>query len=163
MIDIKRILVPVDFSYEARKAVEWAIALLKNTPGAVLFLFHAISPPYADYMAWKHGATDHHWDQERQELDRWTQNIPSTIHSDYIVADGPVAPAVRQTCDTLKIDMIVMITRERHGLSGLFKPNTGERIVRSAPCPILVLHLNQPMKKLQHPVNSQSIPVESVA
>ena len=147
MLDIKRILIPVDFSNEARMAVEWAVFLLRKTSEASLILLHVFPySQYADHVTWENQLDDHllerRWDTERRELERWQENIPSPIRSDFIVGAGSVASAVRRACDRYKIDLVVMITRSRQGLWRMIRPNTSERVVRVAPCPVLVLHLD---------------------
>ena len=142
MKNVKRILVPVDFSAESNFAVEWAVFLLRNTPEAAIHLLHVFSyRRYADYMVWNDNQVDERWDDEKRELERWQDKIPNPIKSDFIIAAGPVARAVQDACAKYAIDLIVMITRSRRGLPRLLRPNTSEEIVRVAPCPALVLHV----------------------
>lgn len=46
------------------------------------------------------------------------------------------------------VDPAVMTTHGRHGLSRMVHPNLIEKVVRVAPCPVLVLHLNPKMEAL---------------
>jgi len=39
-----------------------------------------------------------------------------------------------------KVDLIVMATHGRTGFSHLFMGSVAERVVRTAPCPVLTIH-----------------------
>lgn len=142
MIDINRILVPVDFSHEARFALDWAIQLLKSKSNASLFLYH-VSPP-STYLA---APVDWHVDElekpnpaHKKYIENWLEHIPSHIHSDFLLSQGSVSSDISHFCKRYFIDLIVVVAREHHGLSRWIRHNTCENIVRGACCPVLVLH-----------------------
>jgi nucleotide-binding universal stress UspA family protein len=61
--------------------------------------------------------------------------------------EGDLAGEVVYLCGKEKIDLVVMTTHGRQGLTRIVHPNLSEKIVRTAPCPVLVLHLNPRTEK----------------
>ena len=57
---------------------------------------------------------------------------------------GPAAPEIVELAAQGGFDLIVMGTRGRRGLSRLFMGSVAERVVRTAPCPVLTVHLPDP-------------------
>ncbi|MFP4228655.1 MAG: universal stress protein [Salinivenus sp.] len=55
----------------------------------------------------------------------------------YHVEEGRVASTITGLADTESVDMIVMATRGRQGVDRFLLGSTTERVVRSAPCPVL--------------------------
>jgi nucleotide-binding universal stress UspA family protein len=144
MINISRILVPIDFSQEARFALDWAVQLLNKKSNASIFLYHV--EPATPYLK-----PNVHWNVDgldddtgsRRYLESWLHKIPSHIHSDFLVGHDSITEDISYFCRRHFIDMIVMVAREHHGLSRWVRHNTCESIVRAASCPVLVLHHNQ--------------------
>ncbi len=55
---------------------------------------------------------------------------------------------VTTLCSKHDVDLVVMATWGRHGLQRVVHPDVTEKVVRSAPCPVLVLHRNPKMEVL---------------
>jgi len=56
-----------------------------------------------------------------------------------VTLSGPVGPALDQYVRELGIDLIVMATHGRTGLTHLLMGSVAEQVVRAAPCPVLTL------------------------
>lgn len=164
MVNFKRVLVPVDFSSESGLAVKWAICLLRDTRGATIFLlhvFHWVTYPICVAgcmcaVAVEDDCERLKWEKEKKELEGWQEKIPDSIGSDVIVETGCLATAVRRACERYAVDLVIMTKRTRCSLSRLFHPHACIRIVRSAPCPVLVLHLDRKTQELVHLVDDSS-------
>ena len=144
MMKLKKILVPVDFSKEAEFALEWAIKLGKEEPKATLYLLHSLDPlPVGELGLGSDRLIQSLLDNAKQELDIWKKKVPFPLS---VVTSVVMMDAVHEIgliCERETIDLIVMTTKGRQGLSRLVHPNMSEKVVRTAPCPVLVLHLNE--------------------
>jgi nucleotide-binding universal stress UspA family protein len=65
-----------------------------------------------------------------------------------LVCEGRPADAIVQTARRLKSDTIVMHTRRHRGWTNWLHPNTAVRVVRQAPCGILLVSPAKPGNKL---------------
>ena len=144
-----RVLVPVDFSPDSNLAIDWAAHLLKGRKEPTLFLLHVLSRAEAanNAVGWTDGMMHIEWEKERQRLDQWRQELGG-INIAFLTDTGSVAAAVRRACSANRIDLVVMMSRGRHGVSRLLRANTCESVVRLAPCPALVLHVNERVRQL---------------
>jgi universal stress protein A len=66
-------------------------------------------------------------------------------HSTVEVASGDAAEAIVQVAREHGIDLIVMSTHGRTGLAHVFLGSVAEKVVRHAPCPVLVTRV-QPVQ-----------------
>lgn len=141
---LKRILVPVDFSPESQLALNWAVKLAKEEKNAVVYLFHSFQPiPVVEEGLELSGVVAAEWDKAKANLEAWRKRIPRSLSSIAIEGKGMPVSEIPALCEKEKIDLVVMTTHGRHGLPRAIHPNLSERVVRSAPCPVLVLHLNR--------------------
>ena len=77
------------------------------------------------------------------KLSHWERTVPNFIDSFAVIGHGGVADEVSRVCREKKIDLVITMTHGRQGVSRLLHGNLAEEMVRLAPCPVLVLHLNQ--------------------
>ncbi|AGA29173.1 universal stress protein [Singulisphaera acidiphila] len=145
MIEIRSILAPTDFSKHAAKAVRYA-CLLAERLGAELHLLHALSdivPVGPDPMLTPVLPPEYYTEAKEQALaalDRtlepdWGQ--PAAIKTSVSWGD-PVEEIVAYAREEA-IDLIVVATHGRTGLSHVLLGSVAERIVREAPCPVLTI------------------------
>jgi nucleotide-binding universal stress UspA family protein len=140
VIAIRHILVPVDFSECSRRAVEYASALA-DWYGATLTLFHASA---AAPMAYASGspllppAAPPREDREALigALRRMAGGR-SGVECD--VEEQPAAEAILARAAADRTDLIVMGTHGRSGVPRLLLGSVAERVLREAPCPVLVV------------------------
>ncbi len=153
MIDINRILVPVDFSHEARFALDWAIQLLRTKSNGSIFMYHISSPPIhlGSPVDWHMDELEKPDAPQKKMMRNWLERIPNHIHSDFLFSQGSVSSDISHFSKHYFIDLIVVVAREHHGLSRWIRHNTCENIVRGASCPVLVLH-NKPFQRQRPPV-----------
>ena len=57
---------------------------------------------------------------------------------------GGAAEIIEQFAGEQKVDLIVMGTHGRRGLSHMLLGSVAERLVRHAPCPVLTTHAEPP-------------------
>jgi nucleotide-binding universal stress UspA family protein len=141
---VKRILVPVDFSEHSRQALVYA-KTLADFYGAHLQLVHVVEDAKypAFYMAERFSyfdvapavATTAH-----KELIKFFQEAPGPeVIAEMHVLEGRAAPDLVKFAEQHASDLIVIAT---HGLTGLEHVVLGsvtEKVVRRAPCPVLTV------------------------
>lgn len=144
MKDILTVLVPVDFSKESEFALDWAQAVTRNKTGATVYLMHVLplgmNPEQCGMAA---TAYDAEIKTIRSKMEKYQSQLPEDLISFPIYESGRIAEAVARICKDKNIDLVIMTTRGRRGLTHILEGSTTEETVRVAPCPVLVLHLNE--------------------
>ena len=137
----RRILCPVDFSEESRRALEHAVAIARawSSPLAVLHIYQAPSP-FDDAPAEGDAARN---ETESGALDA-LRNFVTPIGDDVAVTFHAVhginvrRPIVREA-EALDVDLLVIGSHGRVGVERLLLGSTGDAVVRSATCSVLVV------------------------
>ena len=141
---IKRILVPVDFSAASRAAL-WRATELATALGATVDLLHVVDVPKPQRMAAEFYVPvpleylKHVKSQTADHLRDWldTANVPSSAPRE--IAEGkPYVEIVKYARDR-GIDLIVMGTHGRGGMSHLLLGSVADKVVRTAPCPVMTV------------------------
>jgi nucleotide-binding universal stress UspA family protein len=136
-MNIHHILAPTDFSASAIQAVTAAFELAQ-TFGAKLSLLHVIEvPAYAIEVALPLEALER---DARRELALLLLEAEAA-HMDVtrLVDVGVPYQKIVETATAEQVDLIVMATHGRTGLSHLVLGSVAERMVRLAPCPVLTI------------------------
>jgi len=144
-ITLRRILVPIDFSLESLKTLRYA-RLLGKRFGAALRLVHVVNLPrrlqrpramlprtLSDELA---RSTKEHLQHLRVLAAKFSL---SPRPNPGIVRVGAPADEISDVARETHSDLIVIATRGYTGLKHAFLGSTTERVVRAAPCPVLVL------------------------
>jgi nucleotide-binding universal stress UspA family protein len=141
---IKRILVPVDFSAASRAALFRATELA-SALGATIDLLHVVDVPKPQRMAAEFHVPvplEYLKDVKRLTEDHFkdwlaTANVPPGV--DRQIGEGtPFAEIVRYARDRA-IDLIVMGTHGRGGMSHLLLGSVADKVIRAAPCPVMTV------------------------
>jgi nucleotide-binding universal stress UspA family protein len=142
-VNLKRILVPIDFSPQSRKAMEYGFSFAKQFNAEVLLL-HVIemtplpAPPLTVVQDETTQATLH--ENAARELAQWRDEISSQVAVKASVRNGISAQAeIVNAATEGNIDLIVLGTRGLTGLAHLLVGSTAERVVQHAPCPVMVV------------------------
>lgn len=141
-IQLKRILVPVDFSECSSKAMQYAASFAKQF-GAEIVLLHVIqSPVYSEgavvaVTAMFDDASIR--DAATKQLSEWRNRIRPGAAVKVNVRSGVPYHEIVQAAEETNTDLIVIGTQGRSGLARMFIGSTAERVVRHAPCPVMVV------------------------
>jgi len=158
VIEIKSILAPTDFSAHSEQAIRYACRLAERL-GSELHLLHVLSEilpagpdpllmPVMPAQFYKENevraqetlekALDPSWGKPAAVINavRWGSPVESIVS--YVVDHG--------------VDLIIIATHGRTGLSHLLLGSVAERIVREAPCPVLTIRNRS---KIQNPKSTQ--------
>ena len=146
MIALKKILVPTDFGEAADVALNYARALARNFNASidVLHVAEDISTRMLAgemYVAVPQTLQNDVEEAARKQLDaRLIDNDPNPlpVRPVVIVSNGPAMSIVSYAKET-GADLIVMGTHGRGPMAHLLMGSVAERVVRLAPCPVLVV------------------------
>ncbi|SDL30282.1 Nucleotide-binding universal stress protein, UspA family [Catalinimonas alkaloidigena] len=145
---MKKILVPTDFTDVAHHALHLAAQLAQQT-GAEVELLHVLettsTAPY-DLPEKVVGATgntflDYLEASAREQLEK-TARAYADVPIRYLVRQGSPFRAIDQRASEQRVDLIVMGSKGSSGLDELLIGSNAERVVRFAPCPVLVVKGN---------------------
>jgi nucleotide-binding universal stress UspA family protein len=143
MMKMRQILAPTDFSEFSKQAVARAYELAQ-TFGAKLVLLHVIEalPSYIGFIP-PGGAAMLLADLERQVHFDLAAVLPEVeaagVEVTRQVIVGPPSREIVKVAAAEKVDLIVIATHGRTGFSHLFMGSVAERVVRTAPCPVMTI------------------------
>jgi nucleotide-binding universal stress UspA family protein len=140
-IHVKNLLVPVDFSELSLKSLHYAIPLARQY-GAKITLLYVVEPlTYApEFPSWMLLPPDPAVEMRKELNDLRKTRIPEDIAVEIAVSDNFVPSGVIEAARASCADLIVITTHGRTGLGRWLQGSACEKIVRLAPCPVLVLH-----------------------
>jgi nucleotide-binding universal stress UspA family protein len=149
---ITRILVPVDFSAHSARAFAYATTLAHRL-GAQLALLHVVEDPFVT-GAWSPEVYmpnipellgDLITGAERQLATLKASAAAQGVAADITVVTGRPAPAIVEHASNGGVDLIVMGTHGRTGLSHVVMGSVTERVMHKAPCPVLTMRAAEPV------------------
>ena len=143
MINIKRLLLPTDFSDASKNALRYAIDLAK-TYKAELHLLTVVEPVmYPAEMFGQTGLVDVEAVVDRaghDDLAQWRETlVPKEIACTALVLHGKAYHEIVQYAIDREIDLIVIATHGRSGVSRWVWGSVAERILRTACVPVLMV------------------------
>ena len=145
MTRITRILVPTDFSPTADAALDYAFGLAERF-GASLQLLHVLDDPFVfegmsaeAYIAEAPVLRSAMLADAREKLGHRAGPRQARVHVDTEVLFGHGARTIAEYAAERGVDLIVMGTHGRTGFAHLLLGSVAERLVRTAPCPVLTV------------------------
>jgi universal stress protein A len=142
---IRRLLYATDFSHASQPAFAAAVSMAKSLAARLTILY--VIPPvvpavpelYLDAVT---------LDQLDKQARRWSArqleklNARATragVKVTALLRDGDAADQIVRACRTTKADLIIVGTHGRRGLPKFFLGSVAERVVASAPCPVVTV------------------------
>jgi nucleotide-binding universal stress UspA family protein len=141
MSAFRRILVPTDFSPNAREAFRVAHDLASPT-GASVVMFHMCSPRVVPFCIERRSSPPEHVEAKdaRTELGSIHAKVPAVrIEHEMIVADRPEAKHILRIREERGCDLIVMGTRVHTGEQRRLLGSMTEDVMRGAGCPVILV------------------------
>ena len=135
-----RILLPLDGSAMAEKAVPFAVAQAERFR-AQLILMRAVEPiPYARSLAALEDAGQQRMEWARDYLESVATKIRERgIQVKIVVTEEAPHVAITQYAETNGVDLIALCSRGRSGRSRWLMGSVADRIVRGARVPVLLV------------------------
>ena len=146
---IEKILVGLDFSPASIQALDYAVSLAKPFRAAV-HLVHVHPPdealaPGAGHLLLQSAETIERLNEELAGIHR-KRVEPFCPENCHIRAGRPYQEIIGLARE-MDADLIVLSTRGHSGLKHLLLGSTAERVVRNAPCPVLIVRKRKQKSK----------------
>ncbi|MBU0730165.1 MAG: universal stress protein [Proteobacteria bacterium] len=145
MNELKKILVPVDFSENSNKILQSAVFVSGKCDARLSIIY--VLQSFDDYSGFfvPHMPIAQF---EVEMLEGATKKMESFIHENLAsdipheakVLTGDVAEEICSYAKKNSIDMIVMGTHGYRGFEKILFGSVAEKIVKTAPCPVLVIN-----------------------
>jgi nucleotide-binding universal stress UspA family protein len=146
-LQIRKVLVPVDFSAPSLGALEFALPLVKQF-GADLHLVHVFTTdhPFTGLVGMPFVLPEFEISRSvHEQLKDVAQKFSSDLRPENLhVLKGRAFEEICRLGSDTDIDLIVIATRGNTGVKHLALGSTAERVVRYSSCPVLVTHGGKP-------------------
>lgn len=147
MISIRRILCPIDFSDASLRALDHAIALARWYESSLTALLVEIAVPTVDgspFDGFASGGSAVAGGARRAQLLGQMRAFASRAHGGAAVdleveETSDVRRAIVDRARVMPADLIVMGSHGRSGLKKVLLGSVAERVLREAPCPVMVV------------------------
>jgi nucleotide-binding universal stress UspA family protein len=150
--DVRTLMVPIDGSPGGAVALGTAVELAKDTGAAMKLL--EVSQPIPKYVSagGMYGGmsyVDPAWDEEALASARtYVEGIARRLRDAHMTVTGEarqssdVGHAIVERAEQTQADLIVMSTQALRGPARALLGSVADAVVRSAPCPVLLVHRN---------------------
>jgi nucleotide-binding universal stress UspA family protein len=134
----QHILVPLDFSEPADEALMYAITMAKQLQARITLLHVIDIPPLAGAnLTTQMFAIE---EAAQRAADVSLQRVRDAgVQGESLVNQGIPWQEIVQQAKVIAADLIIMGTHGRTGLQHVFLGSVAEKVVRLAPCPVLVV------------------------
>ena len=145
MIRLAKLLVPTDFSEDSEQAARYAVELAKRFQ-AEIHCVHVVDIP-ADLLStsdyYMTGPSKQFIDQIREEskknLEAFAKKNLEGVGVRTAFLEGSPFVEIIRYAHNQEIDLVVIATHGRTGLKHALFGSVAEKVVRKAPCPVLVV------------------------
>lgn len=141
----KKILVPLDGSSLSEKALMRAIDILKYREGSTLLALRVLELPEASPL-FEPLDLESAKAKERREVNDYLDTIKEQLHlpgghieTRAVRAEGNLAATIVKQAELEQVDMIALTTHGRTGFDRLFFGSVAEKVIRLAPCSVLIV------------------------
>jgi len=148
VITLQKILVPTDFSDISQFALEHGLALAEKFR-AKLYLMHVWELPMTSSLLppepYPESVLTEAQKAESDHLTKVTQELKaSNFDAEPVFVLGKPYMEIVKTAADLEVDLIVIASHGRSGISHLLLGSVAEKVVRLAPCPVFTVKPPQP-------------------
>jgi nucleotide-binding universal stress UspA family protein len=139
MSNIRRIVHASDFSKASGRAFATAVSMAKSNRAALTIL-HVIPPVprSASSATWEVETQESHW-RSRQLATLADKARRTGVRTATLLLKGDPARQIVRASRSRRANLIVIGTHGRRGLSKLVLGSVAERVVRTAPCPVVTV------------------------
>ncbi|MCS7035560.1 MAG: universal stress protein [Saprospiraceae bacterium] len=145
---MKKILVPTDFSANARHAARVAAIIARETKARVTLLHVntaiAYTPPLPDYSVPQAFDLEGYRENAAEALHALKKELSETegfaeVPFESAVEEGFLHQAIRRIAEEDAVDLVVMGTKGATGAVEFFLGSNTEKVIRTAPCAVLAV------------------------
>jgi universal stress protein A len=143
-INIQRILVPIDFSEHSKNALKYAVPFAEKFKASIDLIYVVEPTVYpADFSFGQIGFPNVEEELRTRGSDELenliTKEIAAKVPSRKIVRTGKPFYEINQYALEENISLIIIATHGHTGMEQILFGSTAEKVVRKAPCPVLVV------------------------
>lgn len=159
---LKRILVPLDGSPLAERALTVAHRLAERAGGKLLVIRVPVPVPMT-MRSYPFSGPEVLWPQQAHARGRWEaeeylaqvaqQLAGSSVPLRTEIIGGDPASVITAVAEQQRTDLIAMSTHGRSGFSRWILGSVAEKVLRSAPCPVLVVRSAEPFRRILLPLD----------
>lgn len=145
LLHLKKILVPFDFSQFSKKALQYALRFAEQFEADITVVHVVqrlmIDPDDVGLPAKVREPNLDRLPADKRQLEKMCAELSSAqrLGVTPLICQGAPAREIIETATKLNADLIVIATHGYTGLKHLCLGSTTERVVREAPCPVLVV------------------------
>ena len=146
MLEIRRILCPIDFSDDSRHALAHATAVAKwyGAPITLLHVSHpeAFTNPPLLFDELPRGAAmiESALEAAEEQMPKWSQSVTAAgVDVETLVERGDPVKHILARAAALRADLVVMGTHGRSGFERLLLGSVTEKVLRKASCPVMAV------------------------
>jgi len=141
---IRRILVPVDFSEHSKDALRYAVDLGSIFDAELILIFVVESVGYPADLGYGQAAIPEIerdlTSRGRTELERLArETVGGRLAVKFHVPAGRPFVEIIKAAREVEADLIVIATHGHTGVEHILFGSTAEKVVRKAPCPVMVV------------------------
>jgi universal stress protein A len=140
---VQHVLVPIDFSNTADRALEYALALAQQLQArlTLLHVLHLTPLAMGDMTTGVPvTALDALETEAHQLLQASLDRVQHAgLQGDCLLVQGTPTHTIVETAGEQEVDLIIMGTHGRTGLAHVLLGSVAEHVIRQAPCPVLVM------------------------
>jgi nucleotide-binding universal stress UspA family protein len=140
MISWKRILVPTDFSETSTSAVKQGVELARAFNAGLVLIYVGDKASSDVATEFPLGLDASLVDATRERLLKILTPLEQTqVQPELVIVGGSPAHEILRAAADREVDLIVMGTHGRGGVSHMLLGSVAEKVIRSAPCPVLIM------------------------
>ena len=144
LLNIRRILVPIDFSVHSKNALRYAVPMAESF-GASLHLVYVVEPTvYPADLGFGQvvlpGVEEELRDKGLDELRKLIEReIGDRAKATSVVRTGKPHQEILREAEEREVDLIIVASHGHTGVEHILFGSTASRIVRLAKCPVLTI------------------------
>lgn len=154
MIDINRILCPIDFSAYSDHALRYAMKMAAWY-GAELQVLHVMPPMLPAASALSGAARQLVAKNLNAAVERWRE--PAVDVATELIESAEASTTILERADALDVDLIVTGSHGRTGVKRVFLGSVVEPLLHRCRQPVLVIPARLNQRRLEHPVGFERI------
>jgi universal stress protein A len=139
-LKVRTILVPIDFSAPSEKALSYAVPLAEQFHAKIVLL-HVCQERFCGtefaYLPVEESAVN--WAAVDRMKSIAAKKIAPEFLGDIMVRHGVAYEEIASVAKELEAELIIVNTHGYTGLKHVLVGSTAERVIRHAPCPVLVV------------------------
>ena len=144
-MQVKKILVPIDFSENSHKIIQYAAYVAKQFGAAMEAIFVAQTfMDYSEFFEPQMSVIQFEEDLVASAGERMKtflgENLEPSAACGSMVMTGDIAETILEYAKAQQVDLIVMGTHGYKGLEKVLFGSIAEKIVKKSPCPVLTIN-----------------------